>query len=65
MMTDVEKKKLCVWTTGDMTSGGPNPIDCWGFSFGGGDTESKNTHNYILYARRTWGLALFVEGVIK
>lgn len=48
-----------------MTSGGPNPIDCWGFSFGGGDTESKNTHNYILYARRTWGLAFFVEGVIK
>jgi hypothetical protein len=48
-----------------MTSGGPNPIDCWGFSFGGGDTKSKNTCNYILYARRTWGLALIVEGIIK
>jgi hypothetical protein len=35
------------------------------FLLGAGIPNPKIHIIYILYARRTWGLALFVEGIIK
>ncbi len=44
--------------------GDPIPLIVGVFLLGTGIPNPKNTCNYILYARRTWGLALFVEGII-